>query len=263
MRISNAMGSGTRKTSAEICGTGSTTGMVPALQTANHCTGSGVEQSLEGAAGTVGANPDGSGLQATQVRKGRLVAVKQKRCKVCKTSFEPTKPMQAVCGLGCALTLALCKRKLLEAKERRETAKADRVKREKLKTKGEYIKEAQSAFNKYVRLRDAGKGCVSCESDCGSTSPGGSGDAGHFRSRGSAPHLRFDERNVHLQCKRCNRYLSGNVANYRIGLIERIGQSALDELEADQTSRNYTIDDLKNIKAIYTAKCKELEKSIV
>ena len=187
--------------------------------------------------------------------------MKPKKCKVCKTSFEPTKPMQAVCGLGCALTLALGKRKRLEAAEARETAKADRVKREKLKTRGDYVKEAQNAFNKYVRLRDIGKGCISCGADCGATATGGSGDAGHFRSRGSAPHLRFDERNVHLQCKRCNRYLSGNVADYRTGLIERIGQSALDELEADQTSRNYTIDDLKNIKAIYTAKCKELEKA--
>lgn len=171
--------------------------------------------------------------------------------------------MQAVCGIGCALDIAIKKKTLKQAKERRETAKADRVKREKLKTKGEYIKEAQSAFNKYVRLRDMGKGCISCGSALGDGHAGGDGDAGHFRSRGSATHLRFDERNCHLQCKRCNRYLSGNVSNYRIGLIERIGQSALDELEADQTSRNYTIDDLKNIKAIYTAKCKELEKSIV
>lgn len=187
---------------------------------------------------------------------------KQRKCKVCKTSFEPTKPMQAVCGIGCALDIAAKKKTLRQAKERRETAKADKAKREKLKTKGEYIKEAQSAFNKYVRLRDSGHGCISCGADCSSASSGGAGDAGHFRSRGSAPHLRFDERNVHLQCKRCNRYLSGNVADYRIGLIERIGQSALEELEADQTSRNYTIDDLKNIKAIYTAKCKELEKQV-
>lgn len=256
------MGSGIGATSSEICGTGSTTGMVPALQTANHCTGSGVEQSLEGATGTVGADSHGGGVQAAQVRKGRMVAVKQKRCKVCKTSFEPTKPMQAVCGIGCALDIAAKKKTLRQAKERRETAKADKAKREKLKTKGEYIKEAQSAFNKYVRLRDSGHGCISCGADCSSASSGGAGDAGHFRSRGSAPHLRFDERNVHLQCKRCNRYLSGNVADYRIGLIERIGQSALDELETDQMPRNYTINDLKNIKAIYTAKCKELEKQV-
>lgn len=188
---------------------------------------------------------------------------KLKSCKVCRTKFEPTRAMQAVCGLGCALTLALGKRKRLEAKERRETAKADRVKREKLKTKGEYIKEAQAVFNRYIRLRDAGLPCICCGQPMGENVPGGAVDAGHYRSRGSAPHLRFDERNVHAQRKQCNRFDSGNVLGFRFGLRQRIGIEALEELEADQTSRNYTIDDLKNIKAIYTAKCKELEKSIV
>ena len=187
--------------------------------------------------------------------------MKPKKCKACRAEFMPIKPLQAVCGVECSIAIAIKKKTLKQAKERRETAKADRVKREKLKTKGEYIKEAQSAFNKYVRLRDSGHGCISCGADCSAASSGGAGDAGHFRSRGSAPHLRFDERNTHLQCKRCNRYLAGNVADYRNGLRQRIGDKALEELEADQTSRNYTIDDLKNIKAIYTAKCKELEKA--
>lgn len=186
--------------------------------------------------------------------------MKPKKCKVCRTDFTPTKPLQAVCGVECSIAIANKKKTLQQAKERLETAKADRVKREKLKTRGDYVKEAQIEFNKYVRLRDIGKGCISCGADCGATATGGSGDAGHFRSRGSAPHLRFDERNVHLQCKKCNRYLSGNVANYRIGLIDRIGQQTVDALECDQAPRNHTIDDLKLIRDTYRAKCKELEK---
>jgi len=139
--------------------------------------------------------------------------------------------------------------------ERRET----KAKLEKLKTRGDYMKEAQVEFNKYVRLRDAGKGCISCGADCGATATGGSGDAGHFRSRGSAPHLRFDERNCHLQCKKCNRYLSGNVAAYRVGLINRIGVNAVEALECDQSSTNLSIADLQKIKTAYRAKAKELE----
>lgn len=181
-----------------------------------------------------------------------------KRCKVCKTVFAPTKPMQCVCSGECALSLAVYKRakaeKVAQVKERR----ADKVKRETLKTRGDWIREVQIEFNKYVRLRDSGKGCISCGSACGEGAIGGSGDAGHFRSRGSAPHLRFDERNCHLQCKRCNRYLSGNVADYRVGLVGRIGLDAVVALESDQEPRRHTVDDLKALKAKYTALTREL-----
>lgn len=85
-------------------------------------------------------------------------------------------------------------------------------------------------------------------------------DAGHYRSVGSAPHLRFDERNCHAQSKQDNRFLSGNAVDYRIGLIARIGQKAVDALEADQSVRKYTVDEIKAIKAEYRAKTKELKK---
>jgi hypothetical protein len=94
----------------------------------------------------------------------------------------------------------------------------------------------------------------------GENVPGGAVDAGHYRSRGSAPHLRFDERNVHAQRKQCNRYDSGNVVGYRIGLIERIGLEAVEALECDQTSRDHSIEALKAIKAKYSALARELEK---
>lgn len=189
-----------------------------------------------------------------------MPTLKPKKCKVCRNEFKPSKPMQKICGYECATQVAKLAHEKRVAKVARDDRRETKAKLEKLKTKGDYIKEAQSAFNKYVRFRDMGKGCISCGADCGTTAVGGDGDAGHFRSRGSAPHLRFDERNCHLQCKRCNRYLSGNVADYRVGLIDRIGQLALDALEADQTPKHYTVDDLKNIKAIYSAKCREMEK---
>ena len=85
--------------------------------------------------------------------------------------------------------------------------------------------------------------------------------AGHYRSRGSAPHLRFNEDNVHAQRKQCNRYGSGNVVGYRLGLIERIGLEAVEALEADNAPRKYTAEDLKAIKADYTRKARELEKA--
>jgi hypothetical protein len=73
------------------------------------------------------------------------------------------------------------------------------------------------------------KPCISCGVDLKTEAVGGGYDAGHFLSRGAKPHLRFNENNVFGQCKRCNRYLSGNVANMREGVRDRIGQQALDD----------------------------------
>ena len=67
---------------------------------------------------------------------------------------------------------------------------------------------------------------------------------------------------MHAQRKQCNRYGAGNVIGYRFGLRQRIGIEAVEALEADQTPRNYSIDDLKAIKAKYSAMARELEKQI-
>lgn len=187
--------------------------------------------------------------------------MKPKTCKVCRAKFEPRQPMATVCSPGCALTLAQSKRakaeKITQVKERRE----DRAKRERLKTRGEWTREAQAAFNAFIRARDAGKPCICCGRTGAGEVHGGQWDAGHYRSRGAAPHLRFDERNVHAQLKQCNRYASGNVVGYRLGLIARLGQEAVDALEADQAPRHYSIEQLSEIKRSYAARARELKKA--
>lgn len=186
---------------------------------------------------------------------------KQKVCKVCKCNFLPSRWLigAKVCSQVCALSFARSKRgkaeKVAMVKERRET-------KEKLlekKGRGYWIAQAQTAFNAFVRERDrlAGHPCISSGKPLDWT--GNAVDAGHYRSRGSAPHLRFDERNCHAQSKRENRYASGNVVGYRLGLIARIGLEAVEGLEADQESRKWSIDDLKQIKAAYAAKARELK----
>jgi hypothetical protein len=100
------------------------------------------------------------------------------------------------------------------------------------------VKKAQTAFNGFIRARDSGKPCISCGrplSDQPNTY-----DAGHYRSVGSAPHMRFVEDNAHGQCKKCNMYMSGNHTEYRKGLIERIGVRSVELIEADNTLRKYT-----------------------
>lgn len=131
---------------------------------------------------------------------------------------------------------------------------------EKLKTRSDYVKEAQVAFNAYVRERDNGRQCISCETYLNQTGAlGGSYDCGHYRSVGSAPHLRFDLHNAHGQCKKCNKYKSGNVAEYRIKLLRKIGGARLEALECDQMPRKYTTPDLQKIKTIFTTKLKRLK----
>lgn len=188
---------------------------------------------------------------------------KPKKCRVatCRASFVPSRMGQAVCSPKCALATV----EVQKAKEKKSLAQAGRrdikVRKEALKSRGDHMREAQQAFNEYIRTRDqaAGHFCISSGKPLDWS--GNAVDAGHYRSVGSAPHLRFDERNCHAQSKQDNRFLSGNAVDYRIGLIARIGQEAVDALESDQSVRKYTVDEIKAIKATYRAKTRELKRA--
>lgn len=191
-----------------------------------------------------------------------------RKCKVCAETYKPRTSFQKVCGsIACChawADQAGAKAKQAQAKADKKAAKqamqTDKVRRDALKTRSDWIKDAQRAFNRFIRLRDAGRACICCGTPLHNSGVGGGADAGHYRSIGSAPHLRFDERNVHAQSKQCNRWGSGRAVDYRIGLIDRIGRAAVEALEADQAPRNYSIDDLREIVRTYRVKCKELEK---
>jgi hypothetical protein len=168
--------------------------------------------------------------------------------------------LKAFCDYSCLKEYTAKNAEKLATKARKETRKDDQKKKEKLKTKGQWTKEAQAAFNAYVRWRDRNKPCISCGQFTADNAIGGNWDAGHYRSTGSAPHLRFNLHNCHKQCVRCNRYLSGNVADYRTRLQRKIGVERLEKIELDDRSRNYTINDLKRIKQIFTRKKKIQER---
>ncbi|MGS6431018.1 recombination protein NinG, partial [Pseudomonas aeruginosa] len=181
----------------------------------------------------------------------------------CGQEFTPRfSSTQKACSPACALAIkdkhAKPARKAIADRERREV----RVRKEKLKSRSDHLREAQQAFNEFIRWRDriAGHACIS--SGLPLDWSGNQTDAGHYRSTGAAPHLRFNENNCHAQRKLDNRYLSGNAVDYRVGLIARIGLAAVEELEADNSVRKYTVEDLKAIKAHYRAKVRELKKRI-
>lgn len=169
--------------------------------------------------------------------------------------------MQPVCDNDdCRYTYAKQQAEKSRLNREKKQREQDRKKRESLKTRSDYIKEAQIAVNAYIRERDKEKGCISCGTSLQIESVGGGFDAGHYRSRGSAPSLRFDERNIHGQCKRCNRYLSGNYGAYRIGLERRYGCAFVLALDSDNEVRKWTIEELKAIRDEYRNKLKELKR---
>ena len=145
---------------------------------------------------------------------------------------------------------------------REVVAKADRketkLKLDALQTKPQLVKKAQTAFNAYIRARDRGKTCISCDTPLGNEP--NTFDAGHYRSVGSAPHMRFVEDNVHGQCKRCNNWLSGNHTEYRKRLLERIGQHRLEQIENDNVLRKYTKEALEEIAKQYREEARRLTK---
>ena len=180
--------------------------------------------------------------------------MKPKKCKSCRAEFIPSRPLQSACGVPCAIALTNAgkekARKDREAKERAE----HRIAKEKIKTKGDYAKEAQQAFNEFIRLRDDDLPCVSC-----GRHHEGKYDAGHYRTVGGNPALRYEPLNCAKQCVPCNRHKSGDVINFRLELVRRIGQEKVDWLEGPHEPKRYTIEDLKAIKAHYRAKVRELK----
>jgi hypothetical protein len=117
------------------------------------------------------------------------------------------------------------------------------------------IASAEKVFNQFIRLRDEKQPCISC----GYAGNNRQWHAGHYRPKGRNSALRFDERNCSKQCSICNNHLSGNLVKYRENLIKKIGSEMVDELEAINTPKKWSVEELTQIIAVYKAKVKELE----
>ena len=182
-----------------------------------------------------------------------------KTCKVCGIDFEAWSQAQRLnrfCGPVCAARWGAYQRdRKRDAANRKALAK----RKEALKTRGDFVKAAQIAFNGFIRQRDEGRGCISCGANPVQRYGGGM-DCGHYRSVGAAPHQRFSTFNAASQCKRCNRDLSGNVVEMRKGMIARWGLPIVERVELDDRPRKYTIDDLKRIRRIFNRRARHYKK---
>lgn len=178
--------------------------------------------------------------------------MKPKKCKQCGSEFEPKfNTTQRVCSPKCAVAIARNKITAVETKKLRKDT-AERKKR--LKTRSDWIKEAQKAVNAYVRARDRDRPCISCGKKADDRP--NQWDAGHYRSVGSAPHLRFYTLNIAKQCVRCNRDLSGNTVDMRAGLIMRYGLFLVGNIEAMQEPLKPSVEYLERLIKIMRKKTK-------
>lgn len=181
--------------------------------------------------------------------------IRTRKCaiKACRKTFPPRSMLHKCCSPDCAVEHAKLEREKKDRQERQKGLQA-------LKTKRDYIKEAQQAFNAFIRLRDqlAGHPCISSARPLDWS--GNAVDAGHYRSVGSAPHLRFNEDNCHAQSKHDNQWKSGNAVDYRLGLIARIGLARVEALESNNAVRKWTTDELIALRDHYRAKVRQMKK---
>lgn len=174
----------------------------------------------------------------------------------CGAKFEPARPMQAMCGVSCAISHAGWLKAKASQDRAKEERKADKAKRDRIKTRSDWAREAQQAFNAYIRARDAGLPCISC-----GRHHQGQNHAGHYISRGARPELAYHEDNCWKQCSPCNTHLSGNLVLYRANLIARIGLERVEWLEGPHDPVKRSAQDLQAIRDEYRAKLKALAKT--
>jgi hypothetical protein len=171
------------------------------------------------------------------------------KCKNCKQPFEPIRFLQKYC------LNEECVRVWVESEKTKQWKKTKSKMKNDLLTIQDYIKLAQQTFNKYINLRDKKLPCISCGKPIT-----GRVNASHYFNANNHWNVRFNEFNVHSSCITCNQYLSGNLIEYRKGLINKIGEEQLTllELEANKT-RKFTIEELKEIINTYKQKIKQYE----
>lgn len=193
----------------------------------------------------------------------------RRKCTVCREWFHPARDGQFVCSFECASAhgkaandAAKADAQLKVKQQQKKAAKSERKRqaerRMAVKPISYFIKQAQQAFNDFIRYRDRHLVCISCDRH-----HEGQYHAGHFRTTGANPELRFDEDNCHKQCSVCNNHLSGNLTAYRPALIAKIGQARFDVLMGPHVLPKWNREDYIRIRDEYRAKLRDLKKQEV
>lgn len=168
-------------------------------------------------------------------------------CPICTAEYVKRSMRDTACS-------TICK---IELKRQRERKKAEResirARKEAIKPLSYWADKAQAAVNAYVRERDALYGCISCGTHAGKM------NAGHYRSRGAMPALRYHLDNLHKQCNQCNENKAGNVSEYRIRLRQKIGDERLEWLEGPHAPARWRKEDYQAIESEHKEKLRVLK----
>ncbi|BDH45735.1 protein NinG [Salmonella enterica subsp. enterica serovar Choleraesuis] len=192
----------------------------------------------------------------------------RRKCKVCRDWFYPQFDSVWWCcpdhGAIYALQLHKRQREKTQAKERRESRtqqladrKAWRQRKAAVKPLKHWLDLTQRAVNDICRETALanGEGCISC-----GTKNANAWHAGHYRTTAAAGHLRFTRINIQLQCDVCNVHKSGNIELYRINLVRKVGEAAVQELENDNRTHRWTVEELADIRREARADLRQLKK---
>jgi len=185
----------------------------------------------------------------------RARATKPKKCAMCQMMYTPrpgAQPFETWCSIQCGVELG---RERAQAALLKRQAKEQRERKVALKPRSKWLQEAQAAVNAYIRERDSGQPCISCQRH-----HTGQYHAGHYRSVGAMPSLRFNTSNIHKQCSACNVHLSASLVEYRLNLIRKIGQERVDWLEGPHETRKFDIVYLRRVRSIFSRRAKQLAK---
>ena len=154
------------------------------------------------------------------------------------------RPLQTACSIPCALEIG-------RENERKAQSRAIRVRSVEAKPLQYWAARAQKAFNAYIRERDKDQPCITC-----GTWEAEEWHAGHWIPVGRSSALRFDEANVHRQCRQCNYFGAGRQDDYEMRLPARIGQAEVDRLKHAGREYRWTREQLQAVEGKYKTKMK-------
>lgn len=197
------------------------------------------------------------------------------KCCGCKEYFPRDRMVRHPSGwfhsIDCSISYAQAKSKKVrerqaskakfDTKNKEKAVRAKhRADKERIKTKAKWLEELQALVNRYVRVRDAKDGCISCDKPA---TWKGQWHCSHFYPRGRSSKLRFNLWNMHKSCSVCNSRLSGNLLKYKPRLIEKIGQSRFNYLELHQNDLvSYDVEWIKRAKKLASKAIRLAEKRL-
>lgn len=156
-----------------------------------------------------------------------------RRCKApgCHVRYWQENPRVKWCSEPCCDAIGAAALAKVRAKREAKAKAETREQRKKLETLGQLKNRIQGYCNAYVRERDWGKPCFTCDRPHDGTHKR---DAGHFKAigAGGGSPARYHLNNIRMTCTQCNtKRGGGNHPNYRPRLVAEVGECMVEAVE--------------------------------